>query len=100
LRARFKREYRGSHPEQDRVGIRSKITEEVLDMITTASYNTSRQAHFAMPTLRCADASWLRALSPSKGEVSVLGTAVNGGVRITTADVRTFPGTTAWSPPT
>ena len=80
-------------------------------MITTASYNTSRQAHLAMPTLRCADASWLRALSPFTGEVSVQGTAVNGsavvtglavkgGVRPAAADVRTFPGTTAWSPPT
>ena len=84
------------------MGIRSKISEEVHDMITTASYNNSRQAHFAMPKLRCADASWLRALSPFtfEGEVSVLGTAVAGDVRITTADVRTFPGTTAWSPPT
>ena len=76
------------------------ITEEVLDMITTASYNLSRPAHFAMPKLRCADASWLRALSPFTGDVSVQGTAVKGGVRAATADVRTFPGTTAWSPPT
>ena len=68
-------------------------------MITTASYNNSRQAHFAMPKLRCADASWLRALPASQGEVSVQGTAVTGDVRITTADVRTFPGTNAWSPP-
>ena len=75
------------------------IAEEVLDMITTASSNHSRQADFAMPTLRCADAAWLRALPELKGEVSVQGTAVYG-VRITTADVRTFPGTTAWSPPT
>ena len=81
------------------MGIRSKIAEEVLDMITTASYNNSRQAHIAMPKLRCADASWLRALSPFKGEVSVLGTVVDGDVRFTTADVRTLPGTTAWSPP-
>ena len=69
-------------------------------MITTASYNISRQAPFAMPKLRCADASWLRALSLFTGEVSVLGTAVVGDVRFTPADVRTFPGTTAWSPPT
>jgi hypothetical protein len=68
-------------------------------MITTASYNNSRQAHLAMPKLRCADASWLRALPVIKGEVSVQGTAVVSDVR-TTADVRTFPGTTAWSPPT
>jgi hypothetical protein len=68
-------------------------------MITTAPYINSRQAHLAMPTLRCADASWLRALSPITGEVSALGTAVKGGVRVSTADVRTFPGTTAWSPP-
>jgi hypothetical protein len=81
------------------------ITEEVLDMITTASYNLSRPAHFAMPKLRCADASWLRALSPFTGEVSAQGTAVSGfapqgDVRVATADVRTIPGTTAWSPPT
>ena len=80
-------------------------------MITTASYNTSRQAHIAMPKLRCAEASWLRALPELTGEVSAQGTAVNGavvidgaavkgGVRLVTADVRTFPGTTAWSPPT
>ena len=75
------------------------ITEEVLAMITTSSYNKSRQADLAMPTHRCADAAWLRALPEFMGEVSVLGTAVKGGVRITTADVRTFPGTTAWSPP-
>jgi hypothetical protein len=31
--------------------------------------------------------------------VSVLGTDVHGDVRIATADL-TFPGTTAWSPPT
>ena len=82
------------------MGIRSKIAEEVLDMITTASYNAGRQAHIAMPKLRCADASWLRALPELTGDVSVQGTAVNGGVRMITADVRTFPGTTAWSPPT
>ena len=75
------------------------IAEEVLDMITTASYNNSRQAHFAMPTLRCADATWLRALPVIKGEVSVQGTAVFSDVRFTTADVRTLPGTSAWSPP-
>jgi hypothetical protein len=98
LRPGIKREYRGSHPKQPARGIRTRITEEVLDMITTASYNNSRQAHFAMPTLRCADASWLRALSPFMGEVSVQGTVADGGVRIT-ADVRTLPGTTAWSPP-
>lgn len=79
-------------------------------MITTASYNTSRQAHIAMPKLRCADASWLRALSPFTGEVSVQGIDVNGSAVVTglavkggvrpAADVRTFPGTTAWSPPT
>ena len=92
------------------MGIRSKIAEEVLDMITTASYNNSRQAHFAMPKLRCADASWLRALPELMGAVSAQGTApqgvavdgvaVKGGIRVATADVRTFPGTTAWSPPT
>jgi len=75
------------------------IAEEVLAMITTASYAKSRQADLAMPTHGCVDASWLRALPEFTGEVSVQGTAVNGGIRITTADVRTFPGTTAWSPP-
>ena len=87
------------------------IAEEVLDMITTATYTTSRQAHLAMPKPRCAEASWLRALPELTGEVSAQGTAVNGvvidgfavkgGVRPVPADVRTtFPGTTAWSPPT
>ena len=69
-------------------------------MITTASNDKRRQADFAMPTLRCADAAWLRALPELMGEVSVQGTSVKGGVRVRTADVRTFPGTTAWSPPT
>ena len=81
------------------MGFRTMIAEEVLAMITTSSYNQGRQADFAMPTHGCADASWLRALPVFMGEVSVLGTAVKGGVRIPTADVRTFPGTTAWSPP-
>ena len=75
------------------------ITEEVLAMITKSSYAKARTAGFAMSSPKCADASWLRALPELMGEVSVQGTAVNGGVRIT-ADVRTFPGTTAWSPPT
>ncbi len=76
------------------------IAEEVLAMITTSSDNQGRQAYLAMPSHGCADASWLRALPELMGEVSVLGTAVKGDVRITTADVRTFPGTRAWSPPT
>lgn len=75
------------------------IAEEVFAVITTSSYIKSRQADFAMPTHGCADAAWLRALPVITGGVSVQGTAVNGGVRVT-ADVRTFPGTTAWSPPT
>ena len=69
-------------------------------MITTASNNTRRPADFALPMHRCADASWLRALPEYMGEVSAQGTSVKGGVRVITADVRTFPGTTAWSPPT
>ena len=76
------------------------IAEEVLAMITKSSYTQGRPAGFAMSAHGCADASWLRALPELMGEVSVQGTAVKGGVRITTADVRTFPGTTAWSPPT
>ncbi len=76
------------------------IAEEVLAMITTTSYNQGRPADFVMSAHGCADASWLRAHPELMGEVSVQGTAVKGGIRVTTADVRTFPGTTAWSPPT
>ncbi len=81
------------------------IAEEVLAMITTFVYDLGRQADLAMPTHGCADASWLRALPEFTGEVSVQGIAtadcaVKAGVRVPTADVRTFPGTTAWSPPT
>ncbi len=83
-------------------------------MITIASNHNSRQADLGMPTLRCADATWLRALPAFKGEVSVQETAHNGSTAITpvatrvavqaafrvaTTDVRTLPGTTAWSPP-
>ena len=74
------------------------IAKEVLAMITTSSYTKSRQADFVMPTHGCADATWLRALPVFMGDVSAQGTAVKGGVRVP-ADVRTFPGTTAWSPP-
>ena len=79
------------------------IGEEVLDMITTASYNTSRQAHIAMPKLRCADASWLRALSPFMGEVSVMTVADRDRCAITAVRAATdqlVPGASAWSPPT
>ena len=71
-------------------------------MITFVSPNPSRQAAFAMPTSRCDDASWLRALPEVKGEVSVQGTAVNGGIRVRTAttDVQYLPGNPAWRPPT
>jgi hypothetical protein len=75
------------------------IAEEVLDMITTASYTKGRQAAIAMPTHRCADAAWLRALPAFMGGVSVQGSVITGDVRVFGADVRTLPGTTAWSPP-
>jgi hypothetical protein len=75
------------------------ITKEVLAMITTAYADKNRQADLAMPISRCAQVSWLRALPEFKGEVSVLGTDVHGDVRVVTADP-TFPGTSAWSPPT
>ena len=110
LHARFKGEYGDDHPSNSQGLFRSMIAEEVLDMITTATYNHSRPAALALPKLRCADASWLRALPELMGEVSaqrtavsgviVDGSAVKGGVRLVAADVRTFPGTTAWSPPT
>jgi hypothetical protein len=99
LRPGIPREYRDSRLSKPQ-GLRTKITEEVLDMITIASHNTRRPADFALPMLRCADAAWLRALPEFMGEVSAQGTSVKGGVRVNTADVRTFPGTTAWSPPT
>jgi hypothetical protein len=89
-----------AHTPSNRTGFRTMIAKEVLAMITTTSYTKGRQADLAMPTHGCADASWLRALPVFMGEVSVQGTAVKGGVRVATADVRTFPGTTAWSPPT
>jgi hypothetical protein len=69
-------------------------------MITYVSPNQSRQADLAMPISRCDDASWLRALPEFMGEVSVLGTAVKGGIRLVTADVHNLPGNPAWSPPT
>ena len=71
-------------------------------MITFASSNPSRQAHFAMPVSRCDSASWLRALPETKGGVSVQGTAVKGGIRVRTAttDVQYLPGNPAWRPPT
>jgi hypothetical protein len=69
-------------------------------MITFVSPIKSRQADLAMPISRCDDASWLRALPEIKGEVSVLGTAANGGVRLVTAAVQYLPGNPAWSPPT
>ena len=69
-------------------------------MITLASPNQSRQAYLAMPISRCDDAAWLRALPELIGAVSVHGTDVKGDVRLATADVRTFPGTPAWRPPT
>jgi hypothetical protein len=75
------------------------IAEEVLDMITTASSTKGRPAAFALPTYRCADAAWLRALPAFMGGVSVQGSVVIGNTRAFTADVRTLPGTTAWSPP-
>jgi hypothetical protein len=68
-------------------------------MITIVSPNPSRQAVFAMPTSRCDDAAWLRALPTFTGEVSVLGADVRD--RIVVADAPTFlGGTPAWSPPT
>jgi hypothetical protein len=75
------------------------ITKEVLAMITTVYATKNRQADLAMPISRCAQAAWLRALPEFQGEVSVLGTDVHVDVRIATAGL-TFPGTTAWSPPT
>jgi hypothetical protein len=69
-------------------------------MITLVSPNQSRQAYLAMPISRCDDAAWLRALPELMGAVSVNGTDVKGDVCIATADVRTFPGTPAWRPPT
>ena len=69
-------------------------------MITFVSPIKSRQADFAMPISRCDDASWLRALPEITGEVSVLGTAAKGGVRLVAADVHNLPGNPAWSPPT
>ena len=91
-----------AHTQARTALFRPTITEEVLDMITTASYTTSRQAHLAMPTPRCADGTFVRALSPFAGAIQGTGVsaAVQGGVRLVSADVRTFPGTTAWSPPT
>jgi hypothetical protein len=73
------------------------ITKEVLAMITTVYATRTRQADLAMPSFRCDQVAWLRALPEFKGEVSVLGTGVHGDVRNTALSV---PGTTAWSPPT
>jgi hypothetical protein len=77
------------------------ILEEVHTMITFASSIPSRQAALAMPTSRCDVASWLRA-PEVMGEVSVQGTAVEGGIRVRTAttDVQYLPGNPAWRPPT
>jgi hypothetical protein len=74
------------------------ITKEVLAMITTTYATRNRQADLAMPSIRCAQVASLRALPVITGEVSVQGTGVFGHAR-TAADL-TFPGTTAWSPPT
>jgi len=67
-------------------------------MITLASHQ-NRQRGLALPISRGDDASWLRALPEFMGEVSVQGTDAKG-VRVTTADVYTRPGTPAWRPPT
>jgi hypothetical protein len=73
----------------------------VFSVITLVSPNQSRQAHLAMPISRCDDAAWrLRTLLEITGAVSVDGTDVTGDVRLATADVKAFPGTPAWSPPT
>ncbi|MDX6325112.1 MAG: hypothetical protein QOK15_1466 [Nocardioidaceae bacterium] len=68
-------------------------------MSINVSSTPSRQAHYAMPISTGADAAWLRALLGSRGDVSVLGGRFKGDVCIATADVRTVPGTPAWSPP-
>jgi hypothetical protein len=74
--------------------------EEVFAVITTFYTQQSRQAVLGMPASRCADRSALRALPQVKGGVSVLDGDITGDVRVVTADPTTFPGTTAWSPPT
>jgi hypothetical protein len=68
-------------------------------MFNNVSSAPDRQAYLAMPHATGADATWLRALVVFQGEVPAFGGRVKGDVCIATADVRTVPGTTAWSPP-
>ncbi len=66
---------------------------------STVSVKPSERNRLAMPTTGVAHDACLWALPEFQGEVSVLGADVMGDVRIATADVRTAPGTPAWSPP-
>jgi hypothetical protein len=67
-------------------------------MITTSYTFRNDAAHCAMPFSGRHQAGWLSALPAIKGDVSVQGTAVLRD-RFVAAGL-TFPGTTAWSPPT
>ena len=72
--------------------------QEVTHMISNVLLNQSQQAAFGMPTSRCIDAAWLRALPMTTGEVSVHTDAKRDRIVVTT-DGYAFPGTRAWSPP-
>ena len=66
-------------------------------MNINASVKPSRRMRLAVPVSRGAHVCvWMPEF---QGEVSVQGIAVTDDVRIATADVRTLPGTRAWSPP-
>ena len=65
-------------------------------MYDNASVKPSRRTRFAMSTRGARACPWTPEF---QGEVSVLGIVVMDDVFIATADVRTAPGTPAWSPP-
>ncbi len=68
-------------------------------MYSTVSVKPSGRIRLAMPTTGVARDACLWALPEFQGEVSAHDADVMGDVRIATADGRTAPGTSAWSPP-
>jgi hypothetical protein len=68
-------------------------------MINNVFSTASRPAYLAMPTSSASDATWLRDRIEFLGGVSVISGAAKGDVCPATADVHTFPGLPAWSPP-
>jgi len=93
------REYGDFHPRHKQWVRHDDRSGGVTHMISNVLLNQSRQAAFGMPTSRCSDAAWLRALPMTTGEVSVHTDAKRDRIVVTT-DGYAFPGAGAWSPPT